>query len=123
MRPHRTSASGLLLALLALTMQLAFGAVVPRFEVASALAGAMAICHADETSDQAPPAPHHPTDCPICPLCVSLSAAAFALSARAALPAPRVVVVARAAVLPPAIAPPAIVVFAARPRGPPAILT
>jgi hypothetical protein len=123
MAPHRISASGLLLALLALTMQLAFGAAVPRFEVAAALAGATTICHADETSDSAPPAPHHPADCPICPLCASLSAAAFALSVPAALPVPRVVAVARAAVLPPSTAPPAIVVLAARPRGPPAILT
>jgi len=122
MRLHRTSASGLLLALLALAMQLAFGAVVPRIEIASTLAGATAICHADETSDQAPPAPHHPADCPICPLCVSLSGPAFALTAHPALPTPRVVMVAPAVVLPPATAPPSTVVLAARPRGPPTIL-
>jgi hypothetical protein len=123
MKPHRTSASGLLLTLLALTMQLAFGAVLPRFEVASARAVVTTICHADETSDPAPPAPHHPPDCPICPFCASLSAPAFALSVCAAQPAPRVVVVARAVVLPPATARPTKVALAARPRGPPTILT
>jgi hypothetical protein len=123
MRLHRTSASGLLLALLALAMQLAFGAVIPRIAIASALAGATAICHADETPDEAPPTPHNPADCPICPLCVALSGPAFALTTHQALPTPRVVVVAPAVVLPPATAPPSTVELAARPRGPPTILT
>jgi hypothetical protein len=123
MRLHRTSAPGLLLALLALAMQLAFGAVVPKIAVASALAGAIAICHADETSDEAPPTPHNPADCPICPLCMALSGPVLALTTHQALPTPRVVVVAPAVILPPATAPPSTVVLAARPRGPPAILT
>jgi hypothetical protein len=123
MRLHRTSASGLLLALLALAMQLAFGSVVPRLEIASALAGATTICHADETSGEAPPTPHNPADCPICPLCVSLSGPALALTTHPPLPTPHMVVVAPVVVLPPATAPPATVVLAARPRGPPIILT
>jgi hypothetical protein len=89
----------------------------------TALAGFTTICHAHETSDGAPPAPHSPTDCPICPLCVSLSAPVLAILAPLSVPAPPGIVVARAAVPPPATAPPTTVAFAARPRGPPAVLT
>ena len=123
MSQRRISPLGLLFTLLALLAQLASGAIVPRMEVVTALGDATTICHTDETSDRAPPVPHHPADCPICPLCVSLSAPAFALTAHPTLPTPRVIVVARSVVLPPATAPPAIVVLAARPRGPPTILT
>jgi len=120
---RRISPLGLLFTLLALMAQLGSGAVVPRMEVMTALGDVTAICHADETSDQAPPVPHHPADCPICPLCVSLSAAAFAIMADPVLPTPRLVIVAPAVILPPATAPPATLVLAARPRGPPALLT
>jgi hypothetical protein len=128
MSHRRTFASGLLFALLALVAQLAAGATVPHMTnlgIAdlAVIADATTICHAHETSDQAPVPPHNPTDCPICPLCVSLSAAAFAIAADPALPTPRIINVAPTVILPPATAPPAILVLAARPRGPPAILT
>jgi hypothetical protein len=123
MSQRRTSATGLFFALLALVMQLASGATVPRMEALAALAGAATICHAHETSDEAPRSPHAPADCLFCPLCVSLSAPALANSASPLLPAPPMVVVARAAVLPPSTAPPTVVVLAAQPRGPPHILT
>jgi hypothetical protein len=123
MSQRRISAPGFLFALLALVAQLLSGAVVQRTEAAAALGDATTICHAHETSDEAPPVQHHPSDCLICPLCVSLSSTAFALSAHSALPAPRVIVAARAFILPLATAPPATIIFAARPRGPPTILT
>jgi hypothetical protein len=119
----RISRLGLLFTLLALMAQLASGAAVPRTEAVATLTNAATICHADETSDQAPPAQHHPASCPICPLCVSLSAPALALAIHPALPTPSVIIAACSVVLPPATAPPAIDVLAARPRGPPAILT
>lgn len=122
MSQRRIPASGLLLALMALVAQLAFGAVVPRPEIVGAWNGAAAICHAADTSDEAPPVPHHPSDCLVCPLCISLAAPAFAPPTGSVLPAPRVVVIARAAILPPATAPPVAVRLAARPRGPPSIL-
>jgi hypothetical protein len=123
MSQRRISPFGLLFTLLALMAQLASGAAVLRTEAVATLANATIICHADETSDQAPPTQHHPADCLICPLCVSLSAPAFSLTVHPTLPTPRVMVVARSVVLPPATAPPAIVVLAARSRGPPTILT
>jgi hypothetical protein len=123
MSQRRVSTFGLLFALLALVAQLASSIVVPRTDSVAALADASTICHVDETTDQAPTAPHHPADCPLCPLCVSVSAPAFAPAADPVLPTPRVVAVAPAAVLPPATAPPATIILAARPRGPPTILT
>jgi hypothetical protein len=116
MSQHRNSPLGMLFALLALVGQLISGAAMVRTEPAATLANATTICHADDTSDETPPIQHHPSDCPICPLCVSLSAP-VALTARPPLPTPRVVMVA------PATAPPSsIVVLAARPRGPPTVL-
>ena len=56
MRFPSISPPGLVLALLALVVQLAFGAIVPRPEIALALADAGAICHADTPSDSAPTA-------------------------------------------------------------------
>jgi hypothetical protein len=123
MSQGRISASGLLLALLALVVQLAFGAIVPRIESAAALDGATTICHVDGNSHQEPPARHYPADCTVCPLCTTLNPSAFALPAGLASLPPPVLVVAEAVVLPPPTAPPSIVVLAARPRGPPIILT
>jgi hypothetical protein len=120
---HRcTSGSGLFFALLALVAQLVSGAAMPRMEALAVIAGATTICHAHETSDEAPASPHSPSDCLFCPLCVSLSAPALATMALPQLPRPLMVVVARAAILPPSTAPPITVVLAARPRGPPNFL-
>ena len=122
MNHRRTSASGLLFAVLALVAQLASGATVPRMADQAAIADATTICHAHETSDQAPAAPHNPADCPICPLCISLSGTAFAITADPVLPTPRSIEVAPTIILPPATAPPSIPVLAQKPRGPPAVL-
>lgn len=122
MSQRRIPASGLLLALLALTMQLAFGAVVPRAEVMATLDAATTICHTGGTSDQTPPAPHHQPDCLVCPLCVSLAASGIVLlTASPRLPPPRIVALGRAGLPPPATAPPVAAPLAAQPRGPPAL--
>jgi hypothetical protein len=123
MSQRRPSHFGLMFTLLALIAQLASGAAVLRTQVAATLANVTVICHADETSDPAPTVPHNPAECPICPLCVSLSSPAVALMAHPALPTPRAVVVASVVVLPPPTAPPSTVVLAAQPRGPPISLT
>ena len=102
--------------------QLVFGAGVPRPGIVEAWGSAAAICHAADTSDDTPPVPHHPPDCLVCRLCISLAAPAFALPTGSVLPAPHVVAIPRAAILPPATAPPVAVTLAARPRGPPGIL-
>lgn len=123
MTQRRTSHLGLMFTLLALMAQLASGAALLPVPVAAALANVTVICHADETSDEAPAVPHNPADCPICPVCVSLSAPAYALMTHPVLPPPRVVVVAPPVVLPPPTAPPSAAVLAAQPRGPPIRLT
>ena len=123
MRPRDISAFGRFLALLALTGQLVLGAAITRFDPLAALTDLTTICHGHETSDKAPPAPHSPAGCLICPFCVSLSAPALAILTPLPELTPPGIGVARGAVTPPATAPPAIIVIAARPRGPPAILT
>jgi hypothetical protein len=123
MRPRDISAFGRFLALLALTGQLVLGAAITRFDPLAALIDLTTICNGHEASDKAPPAPHSPAGCLICPLCVSLSTPALAILTPLSGPAPPGIAVARGAVSPPATAPPTTVLFAARPRGPPAILT
>ena len=124
MSPQNISALGRLLAILALMAQCAFGAGLQLPAPLAALADATTICHPHETSDEAPRAPHSPADCPICPLCVSLSVPGLTIAAGPSLSVPPVVMVARAAVLPPATAPPSsTVALAAGPRGPPHSLT
>lgn len=123
MSKRHNSASRLILALLALVAQLTSAQVLPQMEAVAALADATTICHTDGQSHQTPSPSHHPSDCLICPLCVSLSAPAFATPEHPTLPAPRVIVAARTFILPLTTAPPTTVIFAARPRGPPTILT
>jgi hypothetical protein len=117
-------AFGLLLALLALVAQLAFGAVVPRPELGLALDAAGIICHAPASSDgTAPPAHHHPMpDCQFCPLCMSLGTPGLVLpGAPPRPPSPRITAFRRPGLPPPAIAPPVAAVLSAQPRGPPAL--
>lgn len=124
MTQPRIPASGLFLALLALVAQLAFGAVVPRPEVALVLGEAGVICHAPAPSDgTTPPAHrHHMPDCQFCPLCMSLATPGVVLpSAGAKLPPPQVVAFHRPGLPPPAIEPPVAALLAAQPRGPPTL--
>lgn len=120
MHQRRISDPGLLLTMLALVVQLAFGAVVPRPEVALALDEARTICHAPASPDGAPTPSRHPMpDCQFCPLCVSLATPGMVLPGAAPQPPlPQVVAFHRPAV-PPATAPPVAAVLSAQPRGPP----
>jgi hypothetical protein len=124
-KQRRTSTTGLLFALLALTAQLAFGAIVPRPEVALVLQGTGVICHAP-TPPGAPAQPTHHRGNPdnlLCPLCSALATPGMVLLAGcAALPAPRLIAFHRPGLPPPATAPPPAPRSAAQPRGPP-ILT
>jgi hypothetical protein len=124
MTRHQLHAPGLLLVLLALVAQLAFGAVVPRPEVALALDEAGVICHAASPTDGTPsPAHHHPMpDCQFCPLCTSLATPGIVLpGAPPRPPLPQVAAFHRPGLPPPATAPPVAVLLAAQPRGPPTL--
>lgn len=121
MTTRRTSSFGLLLALLALTAQLAFDLPLPKAGTEASLAAATTLCHidGDETGGQVPGPPHLP-DCLICPLCVAIASAATLLPAvGATVPKPHSAIIARAVVPPPATAPPSTARFAAQPRAPP----
>jgi hypothetical protein len=125
MTQSRIPASGLFLTLLALVVQLAFGAVVPRPNVAMALDETGVICHAAAPSDgTTPPAHPHPMpDCQFCPLCVSLATPGIVLPGAAPRPpAPRIAAFHRPGMPPPSTAPPVVALLSAPPRGPP-ILT
>jgi hypothetical protein len=125
--PERTrlSLTGLLLAVVALTMQLAAASVVP---FASPILGvdrllAASICHADDAADHGgAPARHHAPDCAVCPLCQAISHAGALLVAPAAGFAVPMLLVARVFVLPLSHAPPGRAASAASARGPPATL-
>ncbi len=121
MTTRRTTSFGLLLALLALTAQLGFDLPLPKAGTEASLAAATTLCHidGDETGGQVPGPPHLP-DCLICPLCVAIASAATLLPAvGATVPKPHSAIIARAAVPPPATAPPSTVRFVAQPRAPP----
>jgi hypothetical protein len=125
MTQRRIPASGLFLALLALVTQLAFGAVVPRPEVAEVLDNAGVICHAAAPDNPAPlpPQHHHMPDCQFCPLCMSLAAPGVVLPGAGPHPPPPQVAAFRRPGLPPqATAPPVIASLAAQPRGPPVLV-
>ena len=124
MTQRRISASGLFLALLALVAQLAFGAVVPRPEVALALDEVGVICHAAAPSDgPTPPAHHHHMpDCSFCPLCMSLATPGVVLPGAAPrVPSPQIAAFRRPGLPPPATAPPVTPLLSAQPRGPPTL--
>jgi hypothetical protein len=118
--PGRSPASpfGLLLALVALAVQLAAVGVVP-FAGAPA-AGvdrllAVSICHGDSGT----PAGHHAPACTVCPICQAIAHAGVLLASPAfGFVAPAMVAM-RAFALPPARAPPGRPTTAASARGPP----
>ncbi len=116
--------TGLLLALVALAMQLAVFGIVPTTGAAAGVDRLLAtsICHTD-TSDQGnAPARHHAPDCAVCPLCQAIAhAGAILASPVAAFVAP-VLFVSRAFAQPAARAPPSVAVSATSARGPPGFL-
>jgi Protein of unknown function (DUF2946) len=123
MLSRRASLSGLCLALLALAAQ--FAVALPRAVAAPVQHCGTLICamDADADEDAGVPAPahqHDPSDCPVCPLCVSLTGhSALLVPMEPLLPRPASVLIARAAILPPALAPPAVARRSAQPRAPP----
>ena len=90
MRAHRSSPIGRVLALLALVVQLAAGALVPAVQAA----GPIPICHTgDDTSGPATPAPTHPPGCLLCPVCPTHAESVSLLTpGPITVPAPRAVV-------------------------------
>ncbi len=120
MMTRRLHIPGLFAVLFAMMAQLGLGASVPRIDPIS---GSVAMCHTQEgvPTDRVPsPAPGHPADCPICPLCVALHAPpAMLASARAIAPPFIGWTVIRTELPPPAIAPPAPHRPPSQPRAPP----
>ena len=117
---RRFHLSGLFAVLLALVAQVGAGSVVPRIDPASGMA---ALC---QTRDGAPlhgnpsPAPVHPADCPVCPLCLALHAPPSMLaSADTVLPPAIGWTVIRPELPPPATAPPVPHRPPGQPRAPP----
>jgi hypothetical protein len=125
-RPRQLPAglTGLLLALVALAMQLAVSGIVPfqgaRTGVDRLLAAS--ICHTDAGDPGHAPAPHHAPDCAVCPLCQAIAHASAVLASPMAVFVAPVLFVTRAFAVPPARAPPSVAASAASARGPPAIL-
>jgi hypothetical protein len=127
MLPRRRSLSGIFLALLALAAQFAVATAVPQIVVAAEPVnhGGRLICYddADDEDDGGIPAPSHrhdPSECAICPLCLSLAGqSATLISDGPVLPRPQSVLISRAAPLPPSLAPPVASRRSAQPRAPP----
>ena len=120
---NRLPLSGLLAVLLALMAQLAIGASVPRLDPLAQIVGAEVLCHAPNRADDAPtPAPMHPLDCLVCPLCVAVHGPAIALVPGVAILKPSAaVVVLRSELPPPSTAPPSSHRPPSQPRAPPTI--
>lgn len=119
---------GLPLVLLALAVQIAFGAVVlqPQIVELARLSQTGSICRAGAPTDEHGPAtPHRAPHCMFCPLCAAVAGAGHVLAGAEPplAPPPQVVTLAQEGMPPPATAPPVAPHFAAQPRGPPTLLT
>jgi hypothetical protein len=121
MSTRRPMHVGLLLAWLAVSVQLALGALVPTAVASLSLVDGAPLCHTSDGSETpAPTAPHHPADCLVCPLCASLAVHWALPTSDPPAPAPQqTIVVARVGLPPPAIAPPSLVRPNPPPRAPP----
>jgi hypothetical protein len=117
---------GLLLAVVALAMQLAAGSfAMPRVVLTDfAQALAASICHADAGgSDQGDgSAPHHTPDCVVCPLCQAMAQAHVLLAPMAVVVAVPVLVLVRMVLRRASHVRPGRIVTIATARGPPATL-
>jgi hypothetical protein len=125
--PRRTrlpGLSGLLLAVVALVMQIAAASVVPFASPAANLDRLVAasICHSDAGTQGGNPVRHHAPDCAVCPLCQAITHAGVLLAAPMAAFVGPVLLIARQFALPPSRAPPGRGTAAASARGPPARL-
>lgn len=116
--------SGLFVAMLALVVQLAFGAAVPDMRLPLALHQVAFICHAPAPGEgKAPPAQHHRV--PLGAFCpqwmTAVAPGLLPAPAAPALPALVPTLFARAGLPPPQTAPPGIPFRLAQPRAPPAL--
>lgn len=119
---RRVPVHGLLAVLLALMAQLGMGATVPRLDPFARIVSAEILCHAPDGAGDTPPAPMHPLDCLICPLCVSVHAPPVVLVSDVGIDMPSAgVVVLRSELPPPSTAPPSSHRPPSQPRAPPAI--
>jgi len=122
-QPDSLGFPSVLLALVALAMQIVVGAIVPVPAPAASLDRlvAVSICHGDAGANHGEaPSHHHSPDCAVCPLCQAIAqAGAILASPMAAFVAPALAVF-RAFAQPPARAPPSVAGSATSARGPPA---
>jgi hypothetical protein len=122
MLDRRLPFHGLLAVLLALMAQLGIGATVPRLDPLAQFIGAEILCHVPDGGNTPAPAPLHPLDCLVCPLCVALHTPSIFLVSDAAIPLPPgAIVVLRSELPPPSTAPPSAHRPPSQPRAPPAI--
>ncbi len=113
---------GLVLAVVALAIQLAAASVMPFAPLAASGVDrlvAASICHAANPDDGGAPAPRHAPDCAVCPLCHAIAHAGALLAAPAVVVAAPLLLVARAFALPTSRAPPPATLSAPSARGPP----
>jgi hypothetical protein len=109
---------GLFAALLALAVQLAFGAAVPQSGLGKA--GFGIICHSSAANGKAPDQPlHQPPDCALCPLCAAIAMPALMPGVPPPLPRPRVEIAHAPGKPPPQTGPFFRPIRFAQPRGPP----
>ena len=120
----RRSTFGLFLALLALTAQVAFGALAPRLQELQTIDIVGELCHGGDNGagEEQPVSPHHSTDCLICPLCISVVVALVKLPAAPALPLARSGIIAAATAPPSGAADPLRRCVTPPSRGPPPFL-
>jgi hypothetical protein len=114
---------GLLAVLLALMAQLGIGASAPRVDPLALIISAETLCHASGGAGDTPaPAPMHPLDCLVCPLCIAIHAPSIILISDAAIPMPSAaIVVLRSELPPPSTAPPSSRRPPSQPRAPPSL--
>ena len=120
---RRVPFHGLLAVLLALMAQLGIGASVPRLDPLALIISVETLCHTPGGAGDAPaPAPMHPLDCLVCPLCVAVQTPSITLISDAAIPMPSAaVVVLRSELPPPSTAPPSSHRPPSQSRAPPTI--
>jgi hypothetical protein len=118
---RRIPINGLLAVLLALMVQLGVGASVPDVRIGAVALGT--ICHVpDSDSGQGDTPTPHLADCQICPLCAAVHAPPLIMLARAAvLLPPGAQVILRRELPPPSTAPPALHRPPSQPRAPPVL--
>jgi hypothetical protein len=120
---RRVPVHGVLAVLLALMAQLGISATVPRLNPLAQIIRAEMLCHPpDGVGDTPAPAPMHPLDCLVCPLCVALQAPPIILVGDGEVTSPSAAVVVLRPELPPLSAePPSSQRPPSQPRAPPAV--